>query len=159
MSINILSKIVLFHQAISYGNQRDENHSVKITFTNNVVLYACVYVCVSVCVRVFFFGPLHVEQSSRYAWRFRITRFIFAQQFRFFLLCETQISGSRFLDSLHSHSLKHGVSQQRVHVILNASVCRKYCIVTSSTNIYRYRGERKIRGNETTCHCYFSIIF
>lgn len=68
MSINILSKIVLFHQVISYGNQRRKSLSENNIYKQHRFVHVYVCVCVSVCVRAFFFGPLHVEQSSRYAW-------------------------------------------------------------------------------------------
>lgn len=120
--VDILNEIFYFITPC-YMETSVENQSVKITFAKNTVPFC-----------LFWFTSRSTKPADTVG--IRITRFIFARQFRFFLLCGTQISGSRFLDSLHSHSLKHGVSW-RVHVILNASACRKYRIVTLLANIYR----------------------
>lgn len=52
MSINILSKIVLFHQAISYGNQRRKSLSENNIYKQHRFVH--VYVCVCKYVRACF---------------------------------------------------------------------------------------------------------
>lgn len=52
MSINILSKIVLFHQVISYGNQRRKSLSENNIYKQHRFVH--VYVCVCKCVRACF---------------------------------------------------------------------------------------------------------
>lgn len=44
MSINILSKIVLFHQAISYGNQRRKSLSENNIYKQHRFVRVCVCV-------------------------------------------------------------------------------------------------------------------